>query len=499
MAPFENCRSSNFRETRSSSHLRVVDKVVDKALDLGVVDKGLDLGVEDEGLQLPAVSSVDKVRSWEVTMGDKVELVEHETPGATPDLLEAAPTLLSLVTEHLASLTLVQAGLRVAESVLALLPAGEGAFNTINTLLQVANLRMKKIRKVSGQKEVVTSHDSADKHEREVEEESDEEVDVAEELTDVKREEMEEEEEMEVLLELQARRGDVYTCPMVMSPVCDMDPIGLPEMMSGAGIAHLTSGHGLGEQEITDPRFHFAKWARPEGEAREERPGAEEACAEDSAPAALATKGPLRRALLRGQGQGSAGAAEVLSADTQDMTRMLRMVAAEAPSLEGVELAASCSAADLGAMLHQEVVEQAVSCGGTDMAAMLEGVEMGASCGGMQAMLEGVEMGASCGGMQAMLEGVEMGASCGGMQAMLEGVEMGASCSGADLNQLLGQAAKIEGVEMGASCGGADMDAMLSQAEGLEVAVEAGVELGASCTTADMNSLLSQIETMELR
>ena len=210
---------------------------------------------------------------------------------------------------------------------------------------------------------------------------------------------------------------------------------------------------------------------------------------QDSAPAALATKGPLRRALLRGQGQGSAGAAEVrhshlailvlrrtdlvypvlqvLSADTQDMTRMLRMVAAEAPSLEGVELAASCSAADLGAMLHQEVVEQAVSCGGTDMA--------------------------------AMLEGVEMGASCGGMQAMLEGVEMGASCSGADLNQLLGQAAKIEGVELGASCGGADMDAMLSQAEGLEVAVEAGVELGASCTTADMNSLLSQIETMELR
>jgi len=475
MAPFENCRSSNFRETRRSSHLRVVDKVV---------DKGLDLGVEDEGLQLPAVSSVDKVRSWEVTMGDKVELVEHETPGATPDLLEAAPTLLSLVTEHLASLTLVQAGLRVAESVLALFPAGEGAFNTINTLLRVANLRMKKIRKVSGQKEVVTSHDSADKHEREVEEESDEEVDVAEELTDVKREEMEEEEEMEVLLELQARRGDVYTCPMVMSPVCDMDPIGLPEMMSGAGIAHLTSGHGLGEQEITDPRFHFAKWARPEGEAREERPGAEEqACAEDSAPAALATKGPLRRALLWGQGQGSAGAAEVLSADTQDMTRMLRMVAAEAPSLERVELASSCSAADLGAMLHQEVVEQAVSCGGTDMAAMLEGVEMGASCGGMQ----------------AMLEGVEMGASCGGMQAMLEGVEMGASCSGADLNQLLGQAAKIEGVELGASCGGADMDAMLSQAEGLEVAVEAGVELGASCTTADMNSLLSQIETMELR
>ena len=63
MAPFENCRSSNFRETRRSSHLRVVDKVV---------DKGLDLGVEDEGLQLPAVSSVDKVRSWEVTMGDKV-------------------------------------------------------------------------------------------------------------------------------------------------------------------------------------------------------------------------------------------------------------------------------------------------------------------------------------------------------------------------------------------------------------------------------------------
>ena len=155
-----------------------------------------------------------------------MELVEHETPGATPDLLEAAPTLLSLVTEHLASLTLVQAGLRVAESVLALFPAGEGAFNTINTLLRVADLRMKKIRKVSGQKEVVTSHDSADEHEREVEEESDEEVDVAEELTDVKREEMEEEEEMEVLLELQARRGDVYTCPMVMSPVCDMDPIG---------------------------------------------------------------------------------------------------------------------------------------------------------------------------------------------------------------------------------------------------------------------------------
>ena len=301
MAPFENCRWSNSRETRSSSRLRLVDKVADKAVDLEVVDKvedkaldkALELG-EVEGLQLPTVSSVDKVRSWEISNVDKVstefdtstclghltpdstlqvEQVEREAPGATPGLLEASSTLLSLTTEHLASLAVVRAGLRAAESVLALLPArgapgrlargaraarragarraqgSEGALiATINTLLQVANLKVKKIRKVSFDcGEVYSSHDSA---ENEGEEESEEEVDVAEELTDAKlggynsdedhdyeasmverraaaQEELEEEEEeMEVLLELEARRGTVYTCPMVMSPLCDMDPIG---------------------------------------------------------------------------------------------------------------------------------------------------------------------------------------------------------------------------------------------------------------------------------
>merc|ERR1719431_1890982 len=296
-----------------------------------------------------------------------------------------------------------------------------------------------------GEQEVYSSTDSA---ENEGEEESEEELDVAEELTDAKlggynsdedhdyeasmvekraaeQEELEEEEEMEVLLELEARRGTVYTCPMVMSPLCDMDPIGLPEMMSGAAIEHLTSEHGLGQQEITAPRYHFAKWAAPEGEAVEELPEAEARLSEAALPdflAGVAAEEPLRRGLLRGQG--SAGAEEVLSADTQDMARMLRMVAAEAPGLEGAELAVSCSAASLGAMLNL-VVEQGVSCGGTDMA--------------------------------AMLEGVDMGASCGGMQGMLEGVEMGASCSVADLNKLLGEKAGVEGVEMGASCGGADM------------------------------------------
>merc|ERR1719234_1764415 len=54
--------------------------------------------------------------------------------------------------------------------------------------------------------------------------------------------------------------GDVYTCPLVMSDSCNIDPIGLPDMMSGTAIRHLTETHGIPQTECTRNEFRFTCW-----------------------------------------------------------------------------------------------------------------------------------------------------------------------------------------------------------------------------------------------
>merc|ERR1719234_2505759 len=54
--------------------------------------------------------------------------------------------------------------------------------------------------------------------------------------------------------------GDVYTCPLVMSDSCNIDPIGLPDMLSGTAIRHLTETHGIPQTECTRNEFRFTCW-----------------------------------------------------------------------------------------------------------------------------------------------------------------------------------------------------------------------------------------------
>jgi len=348
--------------------------------------------------------------------------------------------------------------------------------------------------------------------------------------------------------------GNVYTCPLVMSDSCNIDPIGLPDMMSGTAIRHLTESHGIPQTECTRNEFRFTCWqavcsdiqgtrAISEGEGVhlmdnnvENDVGENEAGTDlldiSQDPAVLACgnvvpgeeveylSGHCLPRLLPPSAPPMIGGVQVTADIKQEMNLvevvyeagfcLPRLIVKEEAQEDFAEKELHHSSPTLftktGNISASSMnAEEVLSVSTQDLTMMMAAMKAKQGILNMTDIVDTmVEEQGEVSTKELVDEGAELGASlpvevgsavncCRGAE-FEEGLEFGASVPEGDLKKFMGVVD-----EMGSSClaGWQPERSIVVEPFGAELA--ASIELGASCTSGDINTLLSQIESMGLQ